>query len=520
MLKPLDEIIDEEAVEPLPKILIKPGELARAIDDLQKAILKAQQPVLVRANRLMQPLYSKYPTSQAGVETQVTTMKVITAPNLGYMVNKHAAVFVKKNKKGIETEIDPPFPVLNGLLDLGHWSFRRCTGVINNPTLRPNGTILNEEGHDKATGLWFWRDKDLNLEIKDRPTRDDAVEALALLKDLFSEVAFVEALDRSVTLAAVLTAICRGAFEVAPMFLFRAHAAGSGKSYIVDVITHIATGRWCPVIAATGTSEEIEKRLGSLLLEGIPIVSLDNLTRDLQGELLCQMTERPIVKVRILGKSEAPEIEWRGVLFATGNNVGLAGDMTRRGLVANIDPLCEKPEQKTFSKNPIAMVLADRGKYIAAALTIARAYILSGKVKCEPFGSYDRWSRFVREPLIWLGEEDPIKCLEQSRAEDPIRIAAQTLVEQWAAHLGTEKSYKVGEIIDCATGGGGMGLTRPEFYALLVEQAGSRRRDEVVDGKRLGYWLRSIKGQIHRGHRVIAVRESEGHGNFWKLEKV
>jgi hypothetical protein len=360
--------------KPPATIQIIAGRIAEAIDDTEKALMETNQAVLVRAGNLVQPIWSKFPTSRAGIKTQTTTLKVITPDQLIYMLNKHAARYTKWNaKEKRQVEIDPPYAVARGVTARGHWSFPRCTGVINNPTLRPDGTILTDEGHDRVTGLWYWRDKNIKLDVKEKPTKKDALEALALLKDLFAEVAFVDArLDLAVTIAAVLTAVGRGAFEVAPMFLFRAPSPGSGKSYIVDVIAHIASGRWCPVITATGGTEEIEKRLGSLLLEGVPIVSLDNLSRDLQGDILCQMTERPIVKVRVLGKSETPEIEWRGVLFATGNNVGFAGDMTRRGLVANIDPACEKPEQKTFNKDPIAMVLADRGKYVGAALTIIR----------------------------------------------------------------------------------------------------------------------------------------------------
>ena len=48
----------------------------------------------------------------------------------------------------------------------------------------------------------------------------------------------------------------------------------------------IATGRSCPVIAAGRTEEETEKCLGALLFAGVSIVSLDNVSADLGGELL------------------------------------------------------------------------------------------------------------------------------------------------------------------------------------------------------------------------------------------
>jgi class 3 adenylate cyclase len=73
------------------------------------------------------------------------------------------------------------------------------------------------------------------------------------------------------------------------MFIVRAHTPGTGKSYPVDVISAIATGRLCPVITASRSEEEIEKRLGAVVLGGASIVSLDNCTHDLSGDLLCQL---------------------------------------------------------------------------------------------------------------------------------------------------------------------------------------------------------------------------------------
>jgi putative DNA primase/helicase len=137
------------------------------------------------------------------------------------------------------------------------------------------------------------------------------------------------------------------------------------------------------------------------------------------------MTERPAIHIRVLGKSEAPECEWRGVVFGTGNNITFFGDMTRRGLVANLDPKCERPELRTFGFDPVERVLDNRGAYIAAAITITRAYIAAGcpNVCKTPLGSYAGWSRMVRSPLVWLGGADPVNSMDELRQEDPERRA-------------------------------------------------------------------------------------------------
>ena len=241
------------------------------------------------------------------------------------------------------------------------------------------------------------------------------------------------------------------------------------------------------------------------------MVSLDNLSNDLESDLLCQMVERPLVRPRILGKSEVPECEWRGTTCATGNNITVVGDLVRRTFICNLDAVTEQPETRVFKNDPIAMVMANRGKYVAAALTIGRAYICTDeKVKCPPLGSYGSWSRFVREPLLWLEQDDPIKSIEQARKNDPKRGAAQRLIDQWAEHLGYDKAYKTIEVINAAKDA--------EFYDLLLEHAGNARRE--VDTRRLGTWLRQIKGKVHSKQRIVAHTESSSWGNTWKLEKV
>ena len=74
------------------------------------------------------------------------------------------------------------------------------------------------------------------------------------------------------------------------------------------------------MITGSKSVEEMEKRLGSLLLEGSSMSSLDNLSHDIEGDLFADGNST-FIKTRILGKSEIPECEWYGMLFATGNNI-------------------------------------------------------------------------------------------------------------------------------------------------------------------------------------------------------
>ncbi len=205
------------------------------------------------------------------------------------------------------------------------------------------------------------------------PTRDDAVAAVGVLKELIATFPFTDDASRSVALSAILTALVRASLPKAPLHVFTAPIAGSGKSMLVDIASMIATGRETPVLAQGSTAEELEKRLGAALLAGDATISIDNCEHPLGSDLLCQVLTQPSVNIRLLGQSKNVEVLTNATLFATGNNLRLVGDMTRRALISFLDPQVERPELREFAVDPIEQIRRDRGRYVIAALTILRA---------------------------------------------------------------------------------------------------------------------------------------------------
>lgn len=195
--------------------------------------------------------------------------------------------------------------------------------------------------------------------------------------------------------------ILRRERSVAPLHAFTSPTPGSGKSYMVDVVSSIYSGKPCPVIGKGESNVELEKRLHTSLVAGHPVVNIDNVNGELGGDFLCQAIERPEIDIRILGETRHERVQNNVTLFATGNNIRLTGDVTRRSMLCRLDAKLERPEQRTFSANPVNKVLANRGDYIAAALTIARAYRCAGSPwagSTVPIGSFQGWSEFVRSP--------------------------------------------------------------------------------------------------------------------------
>jgi putative DNA primase/helicase len=354
--------------------------------------------------------------------------------------------------------------------------------------------------------------------VKDCPTRADAVAALKLLEGLLVEFPFVQkgktSVSRSVALATMLSTVARGCMDVVPLSAFNAHVAGTGKTYLVNLISTIATGRPCPVISINPADPaEAEKRIASALLAGYPLVSLDNVNGELRSDLLCQAVEQPLLRVRVFGVLELVEIENTASFVTTGNNLKLVADLTRRSLRGDLDAVMERPDQRLFGHDPIGIVRADRGKFVSACLTIVRAFQVAGcpGKPLTPMVSYGQWTKFIRAPLVWLGQPDPAESVEAARDDDPELEALTSFITVFdttknalVRAIATQPSKRT-----AADGFSVQELTTfhsPESdladFTILQEFKDALKRiapgRDDTDPKKLGKWLSKHEGRVVR----------------------
>lgn len=497
----------------VPTIKIKVGRPDLATDAAAAALVATRLPIFLRGSALVRPTMEVVDAAD-GTKTITARLRDVTLPSLIYTLSR-AAVFMQfDGRKGDFKRVDPPEKIAGMILDgAGDWKIPTVAGVITTPTMRADGTILYAPGYDRQSRLYLVEDPDLKMPpIPEAPTRQDALEALAKFSVLLREFPFVAPVDRSVALSGLLTAVARPGLPTAPAIGISAHTAGTGKSYLVDIAAALTIGRRCPVIAPGKSEEETEKRLGPLILNSVAIISIDNVEGELGGMFLCQATERPVVGVRPLGKSEIREAECRSIIFITGNNLVLIEDMTRRLLLLNLDARMERPELREFDRKPFDLVLANRGAYIAAALTILRAYRVAGMPdKLPRLASYEHWSDTVRSALVWLGEEDPAQTMEKTRKADPASQAIRQLHSQWKKTIGLNIGHTSAQVIAAATM-----ADDDEFNDLLMRQAGEGKG---VSTKRLGKWLSKISGRIFDGLQ-LDVRTDASNGNRYHLRTV
>jgi putative DNA primase/helicase len=364
--------------------------------------------------------------------------------------------------------------------------------VLATPTIRPDGTLLLEEGYDVATKLYISALPKLP-EIPELLTRDDAVAAGKTLETLLTEFPFANETSRSVALSGMISTICRGGFTVAPLHAITAPTPGSGKSYLVDVISTLAIGSQAPVFSWSPNMDENEKRIDGALLEGSAIIAIDNVSTEFGGDKICQAIERPLLSVRRLGSSDPIEVINRSAILANGNNITLKGDITRRSLLANLDPKMERPEHRQFKHSPIEMILMDRGTYLTAALVIVAAYKQAGSPDLLPrLASFEGWSDMVRSALVWIGYVDPVNSMRTIIDDDPEHQIRHEFCAAWAESK--LEPLTVDEIISALDVKDNLRFR--EAVAEVATVAGK------IDKDALSKFLRSIKGRVFGNHIV------------------
>jgi hypothetical protein len=494
-----------------------PGELAQTADKCEEALTRAGYRIYVRPWERGYTLTSlrpdPVPAMRGGTTTQ-TQLYAHTTETLQDWLSRTIDLRTLRNKKMVP--IDPPDKLAKLLLSRavnGDSRFPVLDGIIQTPTLRPDGSLLDEPGYDLVMRLYLALDPDFRWPgIPEAPTGEDALRSMALFEELLVDFPFVASVDRAVALSALLTPLVRGIMPTAPLHAISAPQPGSGKTYLMDLASLIATGESCPATSAGQSEEELEKRLSALLLRAPQIVALDNCDHALGGEFLEMAMAKDEISIRILGRSQAPRVKSRSTHFATGNNLRLTGAMPRRSVISRLDARLENPETRPFrDPTPEMRVRANRGLYVAGGLTVMRYWQLERatgqRVKCSPLGGYEQWSQLVREPLIALGYQDPVKSQEWIRSEDPTLGDLKALRLNWPGEprqVLTAKqlagfapgSDPLGEVLEriAGTGRGGYG----DRYSV----------------SKLGQWLARHAGHVVDNWRLELGRDKDGH-RYW-----
>ncbi len=253
-----------EKPEPLPEIFINGEQLREMVDQSVAAIMQRERQapslfmqsarlVRVGLNELGRPLLT-----QMGV---AEVKEVLT----------HAANFFRLKKvPGKEDEyekspVSPPKELAEQILarqtQHPYLPFPALSAIVETPVLRPDGSILDQPGYDRATKLYYAPGEGMEAcKVPLKPTLQEREDALALILSAIGEFPYVSDADKANALGLLLTPILRPAIKRhVALALIDAPKQGTGKGLLSDVVSVIATGNSAAILTMSDSDEELQK---------------------------------------------------------------------------------------------------------------------------------------------------------------------------------------------------------------------------------------------------------------------
>lgn len=434
-------------------------------------------------------------------------------------------------RKGEYVRTEPPDRIVKAISTRKHWpGIRRLLGILEAPSLRSDGTVLEEPGYDDETGYLYIPNTEFPA-VPQFPAQDEARAALAQLEDVFIDFPYIGDADRSVAIAALLTLVARPAIDGAtPAFLFDSNAPGSGKSLQASAIVAVATGRPGGNQSYPEDPNELDKILGAVALEGARFVNFDNIVgRFGRGTLDRCISAVDSVSLRVLGKSEQRTMPWRTVILGSGNNIEVGADAYRRVLLGRINTPYEDAEQRPISnyKHPerygrlLDHVIAKRPSLIVAALTLLRAFIVAGRpAQVGTMAGFERWAELVPAAIVWAGGADPLRCRPVGEANhDPKRDAMRTILESWSRLDSLGQGLTIRSLIELLfTKERLRGEAAPdglEDMRAAIQDLVATRPGQQPDAKKLGDQFRHARGRNVGGKMIDAAAGAQRGVTRW-----
>lgn len=389
------------------------------------------------------------------------------------------------------------------------WPLLPLRGIITAPVVRPDGTVVQEPGYDRTTGLYMHPRVPLRR-LQPEVTQESVERAKAVvLGQMLADFPFVAASDRAQYLGALLSPIIRHyAPGPTPLVVITGTTQASGKTLLMDAFGYIyglAVTQW------PENDAELRKAVTAKLWDsGDPVVAMDNLPNGhvIKSPVLSSLATSTIWSDRLLGSNSSATIPNDRLWVLTGNNLSTGGDNARRTLWVRLDPNCPNPDQRDdFTVGDLRQWLEDNASTVVAALvTMVRGWLAAGaKTVNTRMADYSRWASTVAGILDYLG----VPGWLADRGEAKTSMDDEAL--EWAAFLTAWHSTP--DLNSRA-------VTAKELLALKDKDSVPRLPNgDLPSPKQLGHWLKARKGRYFEDLKISLVYDSHRKQNLWRVEK-
>ena len=130
----------------------------------------------------------------------------------------------------------PPRWLIEAVYRRGNYDgkVRPLSGIIESPTIRVDGSLIQSPGYDPQTGL-IYRPSVAFPRVGENPSREEASASLVRLREVLTDFPMLDDSDASAWVALVLSMIGRPCIAgYVPLFGVTANVRGAGKSLLVE----------------------------------------------------------------------------------------------------------------------------------------------------------------------------------------------------------------------------------------------------------------------------------------------
>lgn len=479
-----------------PQILVAGRYMREVSDEAVHALLVVQsaEPRLFRRGNVLVRLRR---------EDQSTIFAApLDVPALRGMLDR-AADFIRLDNDGEALAARPPLDVVQDILALPEPPFPVLRAISAIPLLLATGELVSAQGYHHVSGIFF---NLAGLDSLSLMPLDDAKRLI--LDELLGEFPFTDDASRAHAVALILQPFVRLLFPgPTPLYLIDAPARGTGKGLLADIIARITLGASAPVIAPTHDGDELEKRITSLLLGGSSFILLDNVT-GLRAPALAAALTAEVWEARLLGQSQMLRLRNEANWVATGNNVELSDELTRRVIPIRLDAAVAAPEERRdFRHADLARwVREHRGQLVAACVSLVQHWLDAGMPQGNAtLGRFEGWAPVIGGILESIG----LTGFLANRAG--LRSSADHETQEWVGFCDAwDEAFGDTPV----TAGRLFGLLR-ERDLLLDLWAG---RSKLSGQQRLGHALAQRRDRVFGGYVIReAGRDSATHSIVYQL---
>ncbi|MFI0897094.1 bifunctional DNA primase/polymerase [Streptomyces sp. NPDC020983] len=392
------------------------------------------------------------------------------------------------------------------ILGRKEWPLPPLRGIVTSPVVRPDGTLIQAPGYDRATGLYLHP----RVPVRRLGPLDEAQVRRAkqvVLDQMLNDFPWVEDSDRAHFLGALLTPILRPYFHgPTPMFIISATTQGSGKTLLKDILAY------CYGVSDTAWPEndtELRKSITTqLYTSGQPIIVLDNLPNGhvIKSPVLSSVLTAETWGDRILGATSAVRMPNDRVWIVTGNGLRTGGDNARRALWVRLDPQCPDPDQRDgFAVGDLRPWLRGNASTVVASLvTMVRSWLAAGSPSIRTRkGDYSEWASMLAGLLDHLGVPGWMADRDRTMEQDDEMV-------EWAAFLiAWREAIPNGAAVTTSTILKSVGDAVPKHP----------KSGDAPTAATLGHWLKARDGRFFGRLKPVRVYDSHKCQNLWRVEE-